>query len=48
MVAAVRVPKTQRARREVLKHAPKIVSLLSAPHPTHVLFCLSKTSVRLA
>jgi len=25
MVAAIRVPKTQRARRELLKHAPKLV-----------------------
>ena len=34
MVAAVRVPKTQRARRELLKHTPKIVSLLCiSSHP---------------
>jgi hypothetical protein len=31
MVAAIRVPKTQRARRELLKHAPKLVSFLLCP-----------------
>lgn len=31
MVAAIRVPKTKRARRELLKHAPKLVSFHSLP-----------------
>ena len=33
MVAAIRVPKTKRARRELLKHAPKLVSFLLCPLP---------------
>ena len=32
MVAAIRVPRSQRAKRELLKHAPKLVSaFISAP-----------------
>lgn len=38
MVASIRVPKTQRARRELLKHAPKLVSFLFYPssHPCSI------------
>jgi hypothetical protein len=46
MVASIRVPKTQRARRELLKHAPKLVSFLLYPssHP----HSLNKTILRRA
>jgi hypothetical protein len=45
MVAAIRVPKTKRARRELLKHAPKLVSFLLCPSSHHRSPCGSRRTV---
>ena len=36
-MSAIRVPKSMRAKRELLKHAPKLVSLLFSSYRSHPL-----------